>query len=146
MWRGAGDSTGVTGRAVARVSAPGIVRRSGRTLMLNRLVTDRTIGFGGHMALNTMIISGRPKVRPMRTGLRVFVAFHARVFFVAHAAALAVPRGMRSVQFSIPSEGMVVRLHQAMTGRAVLLFHMTLRAIGRVHIGFLAVQLYPRCL
>mgnify|MGYP007046958179 FL=1 len=79
-----------------------------------------------------MIITGRGEVGAMRTRLRIFVAFNAGIFLVTHTTTLTVPCRVGTVQFSIPGQGVAVRLHNAMARRTVFLLGVTLGAISGI--------------
>ncbi len=82
----------MTQRTVAGESTAGVVRRRWRRAVLEVIVTDGAVVLRREVTLHAMRASGSIKAPAMRPGLRTVVALDARVFLMAHAATLPVPR------------------------------------------------------
>ena len=86
------DATRVAQRTIPSETAGRVVRRPGRCAVIDRFMADRTIVLRREMTLHAMRVLWAVPTPAMRGWLRTVVALHARIFFVAHAATLPVPR------------------------------------------------------
>lgn len=92
MRHGPSNATRMARCAVAGESPARVVRRPRRRSVLDRFMADGTVVLRREMTLHTMRALGGIEAPAMRRWLRAVVALHARIFLVAHAATLPVPR------------------------------------------------------
>ena len=143
MRYGAPNPARVTQRTVPGESTGGVVRRAGRRAVLEVIVADGAVVLGREMTLHTMRALGSIEAPTMRHRLRTVVAFHARVFLMAHAATLPVPRRLQAVHLPVPGRRVARRLCDAMACRTVLLFVVAIGAEHRICLRLQSVDGLP---